>query len=54
MEREECRKFRVCFEATIKKSMSFNSYRPHSLDSNDEEIGEEMLVYWFVLSFILN
>ena len=42
MEREECRKFRVCFQATIKKSMSSLSYGPHSLDGNDEEIGEAM------------
>ena len=41
-EREECSKFRVCFEATTKKSMSSISYRPHSLDVKDEEIGEEM------------
>ena len=42
MEREEYRKFRVYFIATIKKSISPISYRPHSLDGTDEEIGEEM------------
>ena len=45
MEREECRKFIVCFEATIKKRMSSITYRPQSLDGNNEEIGEEMYVY---------
>ena len=42
MEREECRRFRVCFEATIKKNMSSISCRRHSLDGNNQEIGEAM------------
>ena len=45
MEREECRKFRVCFKATIKKNMSSIRYKPHSLDGNNEEIGEEIQVH---------
>ena len=40
----------MCFEATIIKSMSSISYRPHSLDGNDEEIGEEMYIE-FELNF---
>ena len=59
MEREECRKFRVCFDATMKKSMSSISYRPYSLDGNDEIIGkckfiERNVSLLIFLSFIFN
>ena len=34
--------------------MSFIRYKPHSLDGNNEEIGEEIQVHWFFLSLIFN